>query len=124
MAFLVSVLFTFFSCANDGGGGTPEVTPGTIGSADPALLATAKLAQQVDPDNSNVILFYYRPDGKYTDWGLWLWPKGGEGEPGYKATSGKAEYETLLKLNDNDYRRTVLQIEYEKGLANVTNKTE
>ena len=36
----------------------------------------------------------------------------------------KAEYETLLKLNDNDYRRTVLQIEYEKGLANVTNKTE
>ena len=36
----------------------------------------------------------------------------------------KVEYETLLKLNDNDYRRTVLQIEYEKGLANVTNKTE
>ena len=36
----------------------------------------------------------------------------------------KAEYETLLKLNDNDYRRTVLQIEYEKGLANVTNKTK
>ena len=36
----------------------------------------------------------------------------------------KAEYETLLKLNDNDYRRTVSQIEYEKGLANVTNKTE
>ena len=36
----------------------------------------------------------------------------------------KAEYETLLKLNDNDHRRTVLQIEYEKGLANVTNKTE
>ena len=36
----------------------------------------------------------------------------------------KAEYETLLKLNDNDYRRTVLQIEYEKGLANATNKTE
>ena len=24
----------------------------------------------------------------------------------------KAEYITLLKLNDNDYRRTVLQIEY------------
>ena len=95
VAFLVSVLFTFFSCANDGGGGTPEVTPGTIGSADPALLATAKLAQQVDPDNSNVILFYYRPDGKYTDWGLWLWPKGGKGDPGYDATSGKAEYETV-----------------------------
>ena len=95
VAFLVSVMFTFFSCANDGGGGTPEVTPGTIGSADPALLATAKLAQQVDPDNSNVILFYYRPDGKYTDWGLWLWPKGGEGDAGYAATSGKAKSETV-----------------------------
>ena len=33
----------------------------------------------------------------------------------------KAEYETLLKLNDNDYQRTVLQIEYNNGLAIDTN---
>ena len=33
----------------------------------------------------------------------------------------KADYETLLKLNDNDYRRTVLQIEYERGLTINTN---
>lgn len=98
VAFLVSVVFAFFGCASDGGGGTPEVTPGTIGSADPALLATAKLAQQVDPDNSKVILFYYRPDGKYTDWGLWLWPTGGEGQPGYDATSKKAKSETVEGL--------------------------
>ena len=95
VAFLISVVFAFLGCASDGGGENPEVAPGTIGSADPALLATAKLAQQVDPDNSNVILFYYRPDGKYTDWGLWLWKKGGKGDPGYDATSGKAEYETV-----------------------------
>ena len=36
----------------------------------------------------------------------------------------KAEYQVLLKLNDNNYRRTVLQIEYERGLANATNKTK
>lgn len=36
----------------------------------------------------------------------------------------KVEYQVLLKLNDNNYRRTVLQIEYERGLANATNKTE
>lgn len=98
IAFLSAVLFSFLGCASDGGGGTPEVTPGTIGSADPALLATAKLAQQVDPDNSKVILFYYRPDGKYTDWGLWLWPTGGEGQPGYDATSKKAKSETVEGL--------------------------
>lgn len=34
----------------------------------------------------------------------------------------KAEYEVLLKLNDDDYRRTVLQIEYGKGLANEEEK--
>ncbi|MDD7125610.1 pullulanase-associated domain-containing protein [Treponema porcinum] len=95
VAFLISVVFAFLGCASDGGGENPEVAPGTIGSADPALLATAKLAQQVDPDNSKVILFYYRPDGKYTDWGLWLWPKGGEGDAGYAATSGKAKSETV-----------------------------
>lgn len=33
----------------------------------------------------------------------------------------KAEYETLLKLNDNDYRCTVLQIEYNNGLTIDTN---
>jgi len=33
----------------------------------------------------------------------------------------KADYETLLILNDNDYRRTVLQIEYERGSAINTN---
>ena len=98
VAFLVSVVFAFLGCASDGGGGNPEVAPGTIGSADPALLATAKLAQQVDPDNSKVILFYYRPDGKYTDWGLWLWPTGGEGQPGYDATSKKAKSETVEGL--------------------------
>ena len=95
VAFLVSVVFAFLGCASDGGGENPEVAPGTIGSADPALLATAKLAQQVDPDNSKVILFYYRPDGKYSDWGLWLWKKGGDGEPGYDATNKKAKSETV-----------------------------
>ena len=98
VAFLVSVVFAFFGCASDGGGGNPEVAPGTIGSADPALLATAKLAQQVDPDNSKVILFYYRPDGKYSDWGLWLWKKGGDGEPGYDATKTNAKSETVEGL--------------------------
>ena len=95
VAFLVSVVFAFLGCASDGSGENPEVAPGTIGSADPALLATAKLAQQVDPDNSKVILFYYRPDGKYSDWGLWLWKKGGDGEPGYDATNKKAKSETV-----------------------------
>ena len=98
VAFLVSVVFAFLGCASDGGGGNPEVAPGTIGSADPALLATAKLAQQVDPDNSKVILFYYRPDGKYTNWGLWLWKKGGDGEPGYDATKTRAKSETVEGL--------------------------
>lgn len=28
----------------------------------------------------------------------------------------RAEYQVLLKLNDNNYRKTVLQIEYNKGL--------
>lgn len=32
----------------------------------------------------------------------------------------KAEYKTLLKLNDEDYRRTVLQIECNRGLIENT----
>lgn len=32
--------------------------------------------------------------------------------------NSKAEYDILLKLNNNDYRKTVLEIEYKKGLFN------
>lgn len=35
-----------------------------------------------------------------------------------ETTEKKNEYLTLLKLNDKDYRRTVLQIKYDRGLAN------
>ena len=48
------------------------------------------MAKEIDPAGNKVILFYYRPDGKYEKWGLWLWKTGGDGAAGYAATKGKA----------------------------------
>ena len=93
---LAAVLFLFAGCSNDSGSSdSPDVAPGTMGSADPALIATAKLAKEIDPDNSDVLLFYYRPDGKYSEWGLHLWKKGGDGETGFNLTNGKAVSRTV-----------------------------
>ena len=92
----VSAVF-FAGCAgspDDGNKITQAVEPGTVGQP-PELLAASKLAKEIDPADNNVILFYYRPDGKYADWGLWLWKDGGEGEAGYNATRGKAVSRTI-----------------------------
>ncbi len=82
----------FTSCGSSGSssGSNLQVEPGTLGQADPALMATAKIAKTMDPNNEKVLLFYNRADLNYAKWGCWLWKKGGDGEPGYNATNGKA----------------------------------
>ena len=93
----VSAVF-FAGCAgspDDGNKITQAVKPGTVGQPPESLFAASKLAPEIDPAGSKVILFYYRPDGKYTDWGLWLWKDGGDGGPGYEATMGKAVSRTI-----------------------------
>ena len=65
-----------------------EVKPGTLGTADSSLLAAADVATGLGND---AVLFYYRADGNYSKWGLWLWtPGSSEGQAGYDATVGKA----------------------------------
>lgn len=74
-----------------GGNSDIEVAPGTVDILPAPLLKSAELAKSIDASNNDVILFYYREDGNYSDWGLWLWPDGGDGAPGWDATSGKFE---------------------------------
>lgn len=66
-----------------------DVTPGTIGEFPASIKSGAELVKTLDSSNQNVILLYYRPDGQYSNWGLWLWPDGGDGAPGWDDTSGK-----------------------------------
>ncbi|WP_455157316.1 pullulanase-associated domain-containing protein [Treponema socranskii] len=97
VVLFVSAVF-FAGCAgspDDGNKIAQAVEPGTIGQPPESLFAASKLAQEIDPADSKVILFYYRPDGTYADWGLWLWKEGGEGGPGYEATKGKAVSRTI-----------------------------
>ena len=95
LCLLSTMAILFAGCATDGGDSTssPEVTPGTVGTGDPALLAASK-ASAADT-SSDAILYYYRPDGNYSPWGLWLWKAGGDGQPGYDATSGKVQTVTV-----------------------------
>ena len=80
----------FAACANSINNDSPDVKPGTVGTADPALLEAAALAKTMSADD--VVLFYYRKDGNYSPWGLWSWEKvENDGEAGYNATLGKAE---------------------------------
>lgn len=95
LCLLSTMAILFAGCATDGGDSTPspEVTPGTVGTGDPALLAASK-ASAGDTSN-DAILYYYRPDGNYSAYGLWLWKAGGDGQPGYDATAGKASTVTI-----------------------------
>ena len=55
-----------------GGNSDIEVAPGTVDILPAPLLKSAELAKSIDASNNDVILFYYREDGNYSDWGLWL----------------------------------------------------
>jgi pullulanase len=80
------LVFSLVGCGDKAGGGdseenkTPDVTPGTMSEINPALVNAVDLSKSLDPDKKNVILFYYRPDGNYSSWGLWLWPTGAEAD--------------------------------------------
>ena len=88
---LAAVLFLFAGCSNDSSSSdSPDVAPGTMGSADPALIAASEAANTESADD--IILYYYREDGNYSDWALWAWStKADNGQVGYDATSGKVK---------------------------------
>ena len=87
----IAGLIFSLSLFNCGGSIPADVTPGTIGEPDPALIAAAASAKSVDPNNSKVLLYYWRSDASYSKWGLWMWePVTNDGEPAYNATAGKA----------------------------------
>ncbi len=96
LVFIAGILgfsLAFIGCSSDGSSSNsePDVVPGTLGSAEPALIAASKVSVSAE----DVILFYYRPDGDYKNWGLWLWEGSGDGQLGYDATIGKAAVTTV-----------------------------
>ena len=79
---VISMLFVI-GCAepetsNNSGGGE-KVAPGTIEPTpeDVKILIAAK--EKLKPAADDAIFFYYRPDGDYTDWQIWLWAIGVDG---------------------------------------------
>ena len=79
---VISMLFVI-GCAepetsNNSGGGE-KVAPGTIEPTpeDVKILIAAK--EKLTPAPDDAIFFYYRPDGDYTDWQIWLWAIGVDG---------------------------------------------
>ena len=94
LAMITVCSVIFVGCAGDVGDSSGSIVlekePGTVGEVSAPLLGAAELLNEIDPNNEKVIFFYYRPDGKYSDWGLWLWEDAGNGtDDGYTLTKGK-----------------------------------
>lgn len=130
-----------FSCGSAGGGienSTPEAEPGTIGQPAAALLAASELSKTLDTDNSKTILFYYRPDGNYSGWGLWIWEDGGKGEKSWDTSrtfsSQSVTYDSqsynigYMILNPSDFESSAPTlkeaIENKKNLNFIIRKTD
>lgn len=65
---------------NSGGGGSngEKVAPGTIEETPEAIKIVIAAKEKLGA-NDEAVLYYYRPDGNYTDWDLWLWADGAGG---------------------------------------------
>ena len=63
--------------------------PGTLeqGSEYLSVMVAAKESMTILDDE--VVFFYYRPDGKYSDWSLWMWPTGGDGAENWDIITNK-----------------------------------
>ena len=83
----------FAGCSSGGDDDSVKLQeiPGTIGKVNSELLAASELMKELDGNDEKVIFMYYRPDGSYSKWGIWLWEDGGNGELAYNVTAGKFE---------------------------------
>ena len=59
--------------------GNEKVVPGTIEPTPEEAKIVIAAREKLAPAADDAILFYYRPDGDYTDWDLFLWADGAYG---------------------------------------------
>ncbi len=85
---LMTVAMFFIACqstkpADDTSGGlaAPEKAPGTIeDKSNPNMAKVMEAHAEVKPADDEIVIYYFRPDGKYDEWGYWLWNfPGGDG---------------------------------------------
>ncbi|MFP4365027.1 MAG: alpha-amylase family glycosyl hydrolase, partial [Spirochaetia bacterium] len=61
--------FSLFSCGVD-----VEEEPGTIEEmGNPAMEQVSAAHEAADPSDDEIVIYYYRPDGEYEPWAIWLW---------------------------------------------------
>ena len=61
------------------GSGKEKVTPGTIEETPEDVQIVISAKETLAPAADDAILFYYRPDGNYEYWNLWVWADGADG---------------------------------------------
>ena len=98
LSLVLGAAVMFAGCASGGDDNSVKLQeiPGTIGKVNSELLAASELAKKIDPNDEKVILFYNRADGNYSDWALWLWEDGGEGELAFSSTIGQFKSKDVL----------------------------
>ena len=120
----VAILWGFAACSSDDSSSSgPDVTPGTIGQANPTLLAAAEASKSMGND---AVLFYYRPDENYSSWGVWAWTQGTSesGENGYNATKGKVATTTVNGKKIAYWNMSSLTSSVESLQKIITDKTQ
>ena len=64
---------------NNNSGGGEKVAPGTVEETPEDVKIVIAAKEKLGVTDDSAVLFYYRPDGNYTDWDVWLWADGADG---------------------------------------------
>ena len=70
-----------------------SVEPGTIEES--PLIPLAKALEEINPKDDEIVMFYYRPDFAYNDWGVWMWETDGDGETAYNDISKGGGFKSI-----------------------------
>lgn len=109
---LIAVTLFLIACDGAGGGDTtskspnnpspdnpkqPEeqtsVVPGTIEES--PLIPLAKALEEINPKDDEIVMFYYRADSAYSNWGVWMWEPKGDGAKAYEDISKGGGFKTI-----------------------------
>ena len=99
-------LFSLFACSTIGGCTQSEIKVIEKGDKDVALIrkGEATLPSTIDYVSEDALeIHYYREDGKYEEWGLWIWSTGNEGKEfpfNYVDDYGGVAYYPLSTFNN------------------------
>ena len=104
--------------------GNVVAKPGDIEQLPDIIFVLRQARQQINPKENEVVFFYMRDDGQYSDWAMWFWATGSDGANNWDAISAHGFDTVTIDDHVIGYMKFNSEGTDENGCIPVTNKEQ